>query len=81
MGCTDRESNFQKDIFHDGEWWSTTGYTPSWEGPREELIKKFPDYAEPRFQVGDDVYSAEQIEDNTVIVKPLGKASLNAANI
>ena len=80
MGCDDRESNFQRETFHDGKWWASAGYTPSWEGPIEELVKKFPGYAEPRFFEGDNVYATEKLNDSTAIVKPLGKIALNSTN-
>jgi len=75
MGCMDRESNFQREIFRDGQWWASLGYTPSWEGPIEELVKKFPDYAEPRFLSDDIVYSAEQTS-NGALIRPIGRVAL-----
>lgn len=80
MGCTDRESNFQRETFHDGKWWASVGYTPSWEGPVEEIVKKFPGYAEPRFLEGDNVYTAEILDNGAAVVKPIGKIALNSAN-
>lgn len=80
MGCTDRESNFQKEIFKNGTWWATHGYTPSWEGPIEELVKKFPEYAEPDFRIDENVYSAERIDDSDIaIVRPIGQIALRSS--
>lgn len=76
MGCNDRESNFQRTTFHDGQWWSSWGLDPSWEGPVDELIKRFPDFHEPKFVQGDLAYSVERTGDDTARVKPLGRIML-----
>lgn len=34
MGCTDRESNFQRMTFDGSKWWASSGYTPSFESER-----------------------------------------------
>ena len=77
MGCTDRESNAQREVFRDGKWWATLGYTPSWEGPVDELTRRFPEYSEPRFLQGDNVFSAEQMDNgDNAIVRLIGKVTL-----
>lgn len=73
MGCADRESNFQREVFRDGKWWAIWGLDKSWEGPIDELAKKFPEFHEPSFIVGDLAYSVERAGQDSVIIKPLGR--------
>jgi hypothetical protein len=78
MGCRDTESNFQTMVFNvsDGKWWAKWGVEASWLGPVVELVKKFPDLEEPRFEQNGFVYSAERMEDDdTMLVKRLGRIS------
>lgn len=79
MGCRDRESNFQHIFFKDGQWWSSWGLDPSWEGPIGELAKKFPEFHEPDFIQGNFEYSVERTGDNQAIVKPLGHITIQDA--
>ncbi len=72
MGCNDRESNFQRTIFEDGKWWATWGLDLSWEGPVDELAKRFPEFHEPNFIQGDQAYAVERTGDAIALVKPLG---------
>lgn len=40
MGCMDRDSNFQRLTWHDGQWWSAWGVEASVEGPLDKVLDR-----------------------------------------
>ena len=81
MGCHDKESNHQRIVFDDGKWWAAQGYVPSWEGPVDELAKRFPAYAEPLFIHSDKAYSVEKLDTDVAIVRLIGDAALSLMDV
>ncbi|HSH18319.1 MAG TPA: hypothetical protein VK978_02970 [Candidatus Saccharimonadales bacterium] len=72
MGCREQDSNFNRTIFQDGQWWATWGLESTWEGPINEVKKRFPDFEEPTFEMDGLRFSAEQQGEGQAFVKFLG---------
>lgn len=71
------KSRFEAQVFNplDRTWWASWG-GPSWTGPREQLVKKFPEFREPTFESRGQTYGVEYIRENIAVIKPLGHAAI-----
>lgn len=72
MGCDSPDSNFNNFHFQDGQWWVTSGWDYSYEGPMEELKKKFGDIAPPGFVHNGWRFSLISASNDTWIATPIG---------
>jgi hypothetical protein len=72
MGCDSPDSNFNNLHFIDGQWWATSGWDYSYEGPLEEIQKRLGPVEPPTFLRNGYRWSLEP-KGEVWLAQPIGR--------